>query len=51
MEDKKGRIKAGQLADIVVLDKDIFTCDPMEIRDILPVMTMIDGKVVYRKEI
>ena len=51
MEDKKGRIKAGQLADIVVLDKDIFTCDPMEIRDILPVMTMVDGKVVYRKEI
>lgn len=51
MEGKKGRIKPGQLADIVVLDKDIFTCDPMEIRDILPVMTMIDGKVVYRKEI
>ncbi|MGN1032205.1 MAG: amidohydrolase [Intestinibacter sp.] len=51
MEGKKGRIKPGQLADIVVLDKDIFTCDPMEIRDILPVMTMIDGKVVYRREI
>ena len=49
MEGKKGRIKPGQLADIVVLDKDIFTCDPMEIRDILPVMTMIDGKIVYKK--
>ena len=51
MEDKKGRIKPGQLADMVVLDKDIFTCDPMEIRNILPLMTIIDGNVVYRKEI
>ena len=49
MEGKKGRIKPGQLADIVVLDKDIFTCDPMEIKDILPVMTMVDGKIVYKK--
>lgn len=49
MEGKKGRIKPGQLADIVVLDNDIFTCDSMEIRDILPVMTMIDGKIVYKK--
>ena len=51
MEDKKGRIKPGQLADMVVLDKDIFTCDSMEIRNILPLMTIIDGNVVYRKEI
>ena len=51
MEDKKGRIKPGQLADMVVLDKDIFTCDPMEIRNILPLMTIIDGNIVYRKEI
>ena len=51
MEDKKGRIKPGQLADMVVLDKDIFTCDPMEIRNIIPLMTIIDGNIVYRKEI
>lgn len=47
MENEKGRIKPGYLADLVVLDKDIFTCDPMEIKDILPVMTMVDGKIVY----
>ena len=49
MEDKKGRIKPGFYADLVVLDKDIFTCDPMEIKDILPVMTMVGGKVVFQK--
>ena len=36
-------------ADLVVLDKDIFTCDPMEIRDILPTMTMVGGKIVYQR--
>lgn len=48
-EDVKGRIKPGFYADMVVLDKDIFTCDPMEIKDILPEMTMVGGKIVYRK--
>ncbi|MBR5641876.1 MAG: amidohydrolase [Firmicutes bacterium] len=48
-EGVKGRIKPGFYADLVILDKDIFTCDPMEIKDILPVLTMVDGKIVYRK--
>ena len=48
-EGVKGRIKPGFYADFVVLDKDIFTCDPMEIKDVLPVLTMVDGKIVYRK--
>lgn len=48
-EDLKGRIKPGYLADLVVLDRDIFTCDPDEIKDIQPVLTMVGGEVVYRK--
>jgi len=48
-EGLKGRIKGGYLADLIILDKDIFTCDPMEIKDILPVLTMVGGKTVYRK--
>lgn len=48
-EDVKGRIKPGYMADIVVMDKDIFTCDPMEVKDILPVITMVGGKIVYRR--
>ncbi len=49
MEDRKGRIKAGFYADMVLLDRDIFTVDPMEIKDIKPEMTMVGGKVVYSK--
>lgn len=47
MEDVKGRLKPGFYADMVVLDRDIFTCDPQEIKDILPVMTIVGGKTVY----
>ena len=48
-EDFKGRLKPGYLADMAVLDTDIFTCRPKEIRTILPVMTIVDGQIVYRK--
>lgn len=48
-EHNKGRLKPGYLADMVVLDTDIFTCDPIKIRDILPVMTIVDGKIAWQK--
>lgn len=48
-EDVKGRIKPGHYADLVILDQDIFTVDPMKIKDILPVLTMVGGKIVYQK--
>ena len=48
-ERVKGRIKPGFYADLAVLDRDIFTCDPMEIKEILPVLTMVGGRIVYRK--
>ncbi|MGN1414165.1 MAG: amidohydrolase [Anaerovoracaceae bacterium] len=49
-ENVKGRIKPGYYADLVVLDKDIFTCDPLEIKDILPVLTVVGGKTVYERK-
>lgn len=49
MEEKKGRIKAGYYADLVVLDQDIFTIDPMEIRNIEVELTMVGGRIVYRR--
>ena len=48
-EDKKGRLKPGYDADLTVIDRDIFTCDKSEIRNILPVLTMTGGKIVYQK--
>lgn len=49
-EEIKGRIKPGQLADFIVIDKDIFTCDPMKIKDTQVLATIVGGKEVYKKE-
>lgn len=46
-QDKKGQMKAGQLADLVVLSKDYFSVAEDEIKGIESVMTIVDGKVVY----
>lgn len=48
-EQVKGRIKPGYYADLVVLDRDIFTCAPREIMDILPVLTMVGGKIAFKQ--
>jgi len=47
-EDFKGRLKPGYVADLIVLDKDIFTIDEFEIKDIKVEKTMIDGEFVYK---
>ena len=48
-ETTKGRLKPGFVSDLVVLDTDIFTCDPDVILNILPTLTMVAGKIVYTK--
>ncbi|MFK7732769.1 MAG: amidohydrolase [Pseudomonadales bacterium] len=50
MDDKIGSIEVGKLADLVQLDRDIFAADPHDIHTIEVVMTMMDGKVVYKRE-
>ena len=51
MEDVRGSIEPGKVADFTVLDRDIFTIDPETIDQTKIVMTMVDGKVVYRTEL
>ena len=46
-EGKKGRIKVGQLADLVVPDRDYFSCPESEIADITADLTVVGGKIVY----
>ena len=46
---KKGQIKAGQLADLAVLDRDYFTVAEDEISDIEADMTLVGGKTVFAK--
>lgn len=48
-EREKGRLNLGYLADLVILEDDIFTIDPNKIKDIKPLLTMVDGIIVYRK--
>ena len=46
-EGKKGHIEVGQLADLVVPDRDFFPCPESEIADITAELTVVGGKVVY----
>jgi len=45
-ENQQGKLSPGFWADLVVLDKDPFACDPAEIRTIKTMGTMINGKWV-----
>ena len=46
-EGKKGRIEVGQLADLIVPDRDYFACAESEIADTASELTIVGGKVVY----
>lgn len=48
-EDKKGKIKKGYLADMTVLDKDIYAVPAEEIKDIKVAMTVVGGEITYRR--
>jgi predicted amidohydrolase YtcJ len=47
-ENKLGQLKVGYLADLVVLEQDIFEIPAEEIKDITINMTIVDGKIVYQ---
>jgi len=50
MEKKKGTIAPGYLADLVVLDRDIYAGDPSDIDKAHVTMTIMDGMVVYEAQ-
>ncbi|MBX7041542.1 MAG: amidohydrolase [Ignavibacteria bacterium] len=49
-EASKGSLKAGKLADLVILDKNPLKVDPMSIKDIKVVETIKEGKTVYERK-
>src|SRR5262249_2075077 len=46
-EGTKGRIEVGQLADLIVPDRDYFSCPEGDIADTTSDLTIVGGKVVY----
>lgn len=49
-EARKGSIEPGKLADMVVISDDFLTCPLDRIKDISAMVTIVDGKEVYRKK-
>ena len=48
-EARKGSLAPGRLADFVAVDRNIFEIPPAQIRDTQVVLTVVGGKVVYRR--
>ena len=48
-EQQKGMIAPGKLADLVVLSDNPFTVPEEAIKDIKVEMTIIGGKIVYKR--
>lgn len=48
MENRKGRLANGYLADLVVLSGDVEATDPNELHTIRPVTTICGGRITYQ---
>lgn len=49
-EDSVGTLSVGRKADLVVFDTDFMTAEPHDILKANALLTMVDGKVVYKAE-
>lgn len=46
-EHVQGKIEAGYFADFIVLDRDVMTVSPDEVKETKVLMTVIDGEIVF----
>jgi len=49
-ENRKGTVEVGKFADLTVFSGDLFRVSPDRIRDVKVEMTVVGGRVVYRRE-
>lgn len=47
MEDRRGSLETGKLADLAVLSGDYLGIPEDEIPDLHSVLTMVDGRIVH----
>jgi predicted amidohydrolase YtcJ len=50
MDDRKGMIRKGYLADIVIVDKDLLTVPENQIMSTRVDFTIVGGRIVYSSE-
>lgn len=48
-EDRLGKLAKGYMADLVVLEKNLYKIAPEKIKEVRVMMTMVDGKLVYQQ--
>jgi predicted amidohydrolase YtcJ len=48
-EDRLGQVREGFLADLAVLDRDPFEVRPSELKDVRVDLTIVGGRVVFRR--
>ncbi len=49
LEDRKGSLEPGKLADLIVLDRDPLTCGDEDLRDTVVERTMLGGEWVHER--
>ncbi|MFN8857219.1 MAG: amidohydrolase family protein, partial [Planctomycetaceae bacterium] len=49
-EQTNGSLEVGKLADLVILDQNPLTVDPMSIKDIRVLETIKEGTTIYRRK-
>jgi len=48
-DNVKGSLAIGKLADLVLLDRDIYASDPSELDKAKVILTVVDGKIVFER--
>jgi predicted amidohydrolase YtcJ len=48
-ESYKGKLMPGFVADIAVLEEDPFVVNPLELKDIRVMLTIVDGRIVFER--
>jgi hypothetical protein len=49
-EQSKGSLAVGKLADLVVIDRDLFAIPAPELKEARVMLTIVGGKVVYDRD-